>query len=54
MIGAGILKKLVGGSVGLLAATAAAARHASWYVRYRAAGTARDEGEQPAGGRDEG
>ena len=47
MIGAGTAKTLVGGAVGVLAAVGGVARHVAWYVRYRAAGTARD-GDQHA------
>jgi len=47
MIGAGLLKKLVGAPVGALGVAVGGLRHAAWYVRYQADGTARDERPAP-------
>jgi hypothetical protein len=49
MIAASVAKKLVGGAVGVLGATAAAVSHLAWYIRYQAEGTAREgeDGETP-------
>jgi hypothetical protein len=42
MIGGGTTKKLVGGTLGVLAVAGQIARHALWYVRYHVDGTTRE------------
>ncbi len=44
MIGGGTTKKLVGGTLGVLAVAGQIARQPVWYVRYHVDGTTREAG----------